>query len=238
MGLNTELFAVGPFNTSVAAHLEFPSDLYLQTKPGALVYRMLHKADFTSATLALQECFSSHDNRIDANGIDLNRLKAFEENFSRSGEAGYWQSVQALRDEGFSFFLSAELPPFADYQRQSRPHDQLALAAFFVAFDPHETGPAFDTHFLEACGNELFGSDVSRQVAKSVGIDDPWDFNGNRVTRLAGEDLNRLLLEIVKDDAEAHFGVRRDAPLLNAWLRSSLSNQATVLLVPGRCKSR
>jgi hypothetical protein len=111
MSLCADILAWGPFNADIAQYLEYNTDAYRSTMPGALVVTELfgivegsHASGQFAACLGISDVWDFNQHKIDPEKIDVNRLRVLLEGLDeRKRYAKQLEALLALRASGFQF---------------------------------------------------------------------------------------------------------------------------------------
>ncbi len=104
MGMTADVLAIGPYRSALTEHMEYPSELYTNTREGATILRELFQVyEGSTRSRELADCFGIdpwdfNQHELDPARADLPKLRQM---FGEKEVATF----QALRDAGFKFYF-------------------------------------------------------------------------------------------------------------------------------------
>jgi len=233
MGLDAEILAVGPFCRDVQDFLEFPRPYYAGTNDAACVMRFMYGATFTSAVRELYACLTSFG-RFDPFAVDLPRLKELPRRFALRNAEDDLQAFLTLREHGFVFHTTSEVPNLSDWQHTTG--SRMSLSAQIVSV-PTGSADFVDAFFFEAAMDRDVGDHFSRGLAQALRLD-PWNFNQHNITTIPNKADLEPLTQLVGGDEALAWEVKKRTPELIGWLAEKQGRGHRLLFLPARWRSR
>jgi hypothetical protein len=104
MGMSAEIIAIGPFSRSILEHMEYPEELYKDTREGVPVLRRLFTV-FQGSTVSrrMAACFGIE--AWDFNRHHVDPMRAEVDTLREMFDARDVNAFLALRDVGFEFYF-------------------------------------------------------------------------------------------------------------------------------------
>ena len=113
MGMSAEILAIGPFSGDIVDALEYPPELYAETRPGVTVFAYLFSMMPGSSTshafaehLGIDNAWDFNQHKINPLRVDLDGLREFLGALDESQH--YLKDVERflrLRDKKFEFYF-------------------------------------------------------------------------------------------------------------------------------------
>ena len=236
MGLSAEILAVGPFSRDVQGFLEFPAPYYAGTQDGAVVLCFMYGVTFTSAVQELYACLRHGSGRFDPFAVDLPRLKEISRRFVLRNAENDLPAFLALREHGFVFHVSSEVPNLSAWQQ--RNGSRMSLSAQILSVPTGSTdAECVDAFYFEAASDRDVGDRFSCGLAQAFRLD-PWNFNQHFIATIPSKADLEPLTHLVDGDETLAWEVKKRMPELISWLEEKQGIGHRLLFLPARWRSR